>query len=558
MWNDILIVRISRARKGVIHMELESLNIPAINRFASKYLKQEEPVTSFFHYNINSPTVYKERMQDLKSRQFPREGLTECISSYMQGLPTSEKVVSSLEKLRNNAVTVVAGQQAGLLTGPLYTIHKIISVIQLARQQEAELKHPVVPVFWIAGEDHDYQEVNHIYIENDSNLEKVGYPERVLEKKMTSHILYTKSVMKKWLDDILIILGETGYTKQLSSELTKMIDQEDSIVRFFAHMVMSLFKEFGLLVIDSSYPPLRRLETGRFHQLIENSKSITDAVLEQQSDIRGSGFHTQLDISQTAANFFLQIQNERVLLEREGDMFFEKNTGKTYTSNELLSILDESPESFSNNVVTRPLMQEWLFPNLAFIAGPGEIAYWGELKRAFEFVELKMPPVVPRLNITIVERDINKRIQELELTLHSVITEGVSTARDTFWKSLENPGLETEMKEIQNELERKYERIREQAVLIDQGLNPIIDKNLDFHLGQFDYLRKRIDNALKDKHSLIFTQFMKVENGIRPNEGPQERTWNIIYFLNKYGPTFVNDLTQLDYTFDGTHKVVYI
>jgi bacillithiol synthase len=539
-------------------MELESLNIPAINRFASKYLKQEEPVTSFFHYNINSPTVYKERMQDLKSRQFPREGLTECISSYMQGLPTSEKVVSSLEKLRNNAVTVVAGQQAGLLTGPLYTIHKIISVIQLARQQEAELKHPVVPVFWIAGEDHDYQEVNHIYIENDSNLEKVGYPERVLEKKMTSHILYTKSVMKKWLDDILIILGETGYTKQLSSELTKMIDQEDSIVRFFAHMVMSLFKEFGLLVIDSSYPPLRRLETGRFHQLIENSKSITDAVLEQQGDIRGSGFHTQLDISQTAANLFLQIQNERVLLEREGDMFFEKNTGKTYTSNELLSILDESPEAFSNNVVTRPLMQEWLFPNLAFIAGPGEIAYWGELKRAFEFVELKMPPVVPRLNITIVERDINKRIQELELTLHSVITEGVSTARDTFWKSLENPGLETEMKEIQNELERKYERIREQAVLIDQGLNPIIDKNLDFHLGQFDYLRKRIDNALKDKHSLIFTQFMKVENGIRPNEGPQERTWNIIYFLNKYGPTFVNDLTQLDYTFDGTHKVVYI
>ncbi|WP_230980984.1 bacillithiol biosynthesis cysteine-adding enzyme BshC [Rossellomorea arthrocnemi] len=539
-------------------MELESLNIPAINRFASKYLKQEEPVTSFFHYNINSPTVYKERMQDLKSRQFPREGLTECISSYMQGLPTSEKVVSSLEKLRNNAVTVVAGQQAGLLTGPLYTIHKIISVIQLARQQEAELKHPVVPVFWIAGEDHDYQEVNHIYIENDSNLEKVGYPERVLEKKMTSHILYTKSVMKKWLDDILIILGETGYTKQLSSELTKMIDQEDSIVRLFAHIVMSLFKEFGLLVIDSSYPPLRRLETGRFHQLIENSKSITDAVLEQQGDIRGSGFHTQLDISQTAANLFLQIQNERVLLEREGDMFFEKNTGKTYTSNELLSILDESPEAFSNNVVTRPLMQEWLFPNLAFIAGPGEIAYWGELKRAFEFVELKMPPVVPRLNITIVERDINKRIQELELTLHSVITEGVSTARDTFWKSLENPGLETEMKEIQNELERKYERIREQAVLIDQGLNPIIDKNLDFHLGQFDYLRKRIDNALKDKHSLIFTQFMKVENGIRPNGGPQERTWNIIYFLNKYGPTFVNDLTQLDYTFDGTHKVVYI
>ena len=89
----------------------------------------------------------------------------------------------------------------------------------------------------------------------------------------------------------------------------------------------------------------------------------------------------------------------------------------------------KSPESFSNNVVTRPLMQEWLFPNLAFIAGPGEIAYWGELKRAFEYVDLKMPPVVPRLNITIVEREMNKRIEEPPIILHGVITEGVDNCQ---------------------------------------------------------------------------------------------------------------------------------
>ncbi|MFI8686373.1 bacillithiol biosynthesis cysteine-adding enzyme BshC [Rossellomorea sp. NPDC077527] len=539
-------------------MELGSLNIPAINQFASKYLKQEEPVTSFFHYNINMPTVYQERIKDLRSRQFPREGLTDCISSYMEGLPSSGEVEESLGKLRDNAVTVVAGQQAGLLTGPLYTIHKIISVIQLARQQEAELKQPVVPVFWIAGEDHDYQEVNHIYVEKGSKLEKVGYPERVLEKKMTSHITYTKSVMKKWIDDILAALGETEYTKQLVADLNKMIDQEETIVRLFAHIVMGLFKDFGLLVIDSSYPALRRLEGEHFHHLLESSKPITDAVLEQQRIIRESGFSTQLDISPTAANLFLQIQNERALLEREGDLFFEKNSGKTFSTSELLSILEKSPESFSNNVVTRPLMQEWLFPNLAFVAGPGEIAYWGELKRAFEYVNLKMPPVVPRLNITIMEREVHKRIQELQLSLQGVITEGVEAARDAFWKSLEQPELEMEMKDIQNDLLRKYKRIREQSVSIDKGLAPIIDKNLEFHLSQFDYLRNKLDKALKDKHSLIFDQFKKVENSIRPNEGPQERTWNVLYFLNKYGPTFVRDLTLQEFTFDGTHKVIYV
>jgi bacillithiol synthase len=539
-------------------MEVESLNIPAINKFASQYLKQEEPVTSFFHYNVNSSSVYSDRMKDLASRQFEREDLAECISSYMESLPSSEKVEESLGKLRNDAVTVIAGQQAGLMTGPLYTIHKIISVIQLARQQEAELKHPVVPVFWIAGEDHDYQEVNHIYVEKGSKLEKVGYPERVVEKKMTSHITYNKTVMKKWLHDILVMLGETEHTNQLSSDLTKMIEEEEDIVRFFAHIVMSLFKDFGLLVIDSAYPLLRKLESRHFHHLIENSQSITDKVLEQQEEIRNNGYGTQLDISPIAANLFIQLQDERALLEREGNKFFEKNSGKAYSSLELLSILDESPESFSNNVVTRPMMQEWLFPTLAFVAGPGEIAYWGELKKAFEYVDLKMPPVVPRLNITIVEREIEKRIQDLQLTLHGVITEGVSTSRNAFWKSLERPDLEFEMKEIQEELQRKYEKIREKAVSIDQGLHPIIDKNLEFHLSQFDYLRNKVDKALKDKNSLTFNHFMKVENSIRPNEGPQERTWNVLYFLNKYGPDFVKDLTLLEFTFDGTHKVVYI
>ncbi|TMU87881.1 bacillithiol biosynthesis cysteine-adding enzyme BshC [Bacillus sp. BHET2] len=539
-------------------MELESLNIPAINRFASQYLKQEEPVTSFFHYNLNSPTVYSERMNDIQSRGFPRAGLAECISSYMEELPGSKKVEESLEKIKKDAVTVVAGQQAGLLTGPLYTIHKIISVIQLARQQEAELKHPVVPVFWIAGEDHDYQEVNHIYVEKGSKLEKTGYPERVIDKKMTSQITYTKSVMKKWLDEILAAFGETEYTKPLSVELYEMIDNEESIVRFFARIIMSLFKDFGLLVIDSSYPSLRRLESQHFQYLIENSQSITNEVLKQQDEIRGNGFHPQLDIAPTSANLFLQIRNERALLDRDGNTFFEKNNGRNYSLMELLSKLEESPETFSNNVVTRPLMQEWLFPTLAFIAGPGEIAYWGELKKAFEFVDLKMPPVVPRLNITIVEREVDKKIRDLQLTLHGVITEGVSTARDAFWKSLESPRLESEMKEIEEELKRKYEMIRQQAAMIDKGLNSIIDKNLEFHLAQFNYLRKKVDKAQEDKHSLTFAQFMKVENSIRPNGGPQERTWNLLYFLNKYGPGFVTDLTLQDFTFDGTHKVVYL
>ncbi|OAT83365.1 bacillithiol biosynthesis cysteine-adding enzyme BshC [Bacillus sp. MKU004] len=539
-------------------MDLENLNIPAINQFASLYIEQKEPVTSFFHYNINQSDVYSQRMEDLAAREFPRAELTDCIAGYMKGLPGSREVNESLAKLKKDAVAVVAGQQAGLLTGPLYTIHKIISIIKLAKQQEKELNHPVVPVFWIAGEDHDYQEVNHIYLEKGNIIEKKGYPERVSGKKMTSDISYDRNVMKNWVTEILKTLGETPHTKKLAGELTEMIEDQNDIVRFFAHFVMHLFKDFGLLVIDSAYPQLRSLEKHHFHHLIEGSQQITNAVLEQQGEIKRNGFNTQLDISHDAANIFINLNNERALLEREDYSFTEKNTGSVISAAELLSMLEKTPENFSNNVVTRPMMQEWLFPTLAFIGGPGEIAYWGELKKAFEYVGLKIPPVIPRLSITLLEREVEKKMDLLGLSLSQVLMNGVTEVRERYWESIKLPSLEMEISELEQMMQKKYEDIRDKTARIGHGLDQIADKNLSIHLQQLDFLRKRTDKALRDKHDKTFSDFAKVDNCLRPSGGPQERTWNVLYFLNKYGEDFIRNLTSLPMDFDGNHKVVYV
>lgn len=539
-------------------MELESLDIPAINQFASKYMKQEEPVTSFFHYNINEQDVFSRRLEDLGEREFPREGLVTCIASYMESLPSSDAVETSLEKLKNDAVAVVAGQQAGLLTGPLYTIHKIVSVIRLAREQEQKLNHPVVPVFWIAGEDHDYQEVNHIFLEQDGKIKKNGYPEQVVDKRMTSDVEYDPAVMKNWISSILKVLGETEFTAGLADEMDGLIREGEDIVTFFARFIMTLFKDYGLLVIDSSYGALRKLEAPYFRHLIENSREITDQVLMQQKTIQAEGFNTQLEISSDAANIFLNLQNERALLERDGSGFKDKNNDSFFTKEELLGILDDQPGRLSNNVVTRPLMQEWLFPTLSFIGGPGEIAYWGELKKAFEFMGMNMPPVMPRLNITILERTVAKRIEDLSLSLQEVVRSGVSHVRDEFLDSLKPNELEGELHEIETYLMAKYEGIKKEASAVDSNLEPIVDKNLEIHRKQFEFLRKRTEKSIRDKNERQLSRFDLIENSIRPNGGPQERTLNILYYMNRFGPDFVNRLTNLPFTFDGTHKVVHL
>ncbi|WJV17221.1 bacillithiol biosynthesis cysteine-adding enzyme BshC [Rossellomorea marisflavi] len=539
-------------------MELESLDIPAINQFASKYMKQEEPVTSFFHYNINEQDVFSRRLEDLGEREFPREGLVTCIASYMESLPSSDAVEASLGKLKNDAVAVVAGQQAGLLTGPLYTIHKIVSVIRLAREQEQKLNHPVVPVFWIAGEDHDYQEVNHIFLEQDGKIKKNGYPEQVVDKRMTSDVEYDPAVMKNWISSILKVLGETEFTAGLADEMDALIREGEDIVTFFARFIMTLFKDYGLLVIDSSYGALRKLEAPYFRHLIENSREITDQVLLQQKTIQAEGFNTQLEISSDAANIFLNLQNERALLGRDGSGFKDKNNDSFFTKEELLGILDDQPGRLSNNVVTRPLMQEWLFPTLSFIGGPGEIAYWGELKKAFEFMGMNMPPVMPRLNITILERTVAKRIEELSLSLQEVVRNGVSHVRNEFLDSLKPNELEGELQEIETYLMAKYEGIKKEASAVDSNLEPIVDKNLEIHRKQFEFLRKRTEKSIRDKNERQLSRFDLIENSIRPNGGPQERTLNILYYMNRFGPDFVNRLTDLPFTFDGTHKVVHL
>ncbi len=539
-------------------MALEHVEIPAINKFSSMYLQQREPVTSFFHYNIKNMDVFSKRLDDLKQREFPRTELVACIREYMEGLPHSEETLQSLKKLEENGVVVIGGQQAGLLTGPLYTIHKVISIIKLAKEQEKKLLHPVVPVFWIAGEDHDFQEINHIFIEKNDALEKIGYPERVVEKKAASKIEFTKDIMTNWVTDIFKELGETPHTDSIYTLITTAISHSESIVDFFAYIIMELFKEQGLVVIDSGFDRLRKIEQPFMKHLIEHTDTITSNVLAQQKEIQDHNFSNVIELSRSAANLFIEIEGDRVLLEKHGDLFVDKNRTISFTIEELLQILHKTPERFSNNVVTRPLMQEWLFPSLAFIGGPGEIAYWGELKRVFDWVGFSMPPVVPRLNITILERDVSKYIEELELNIKTVLTEGIQHVREAYWNSFQDQELHRLIHQAKENLFKNYEEITEKVVSLDKGMQPIIEKNLHFHQQQFDYIVRKTDQSIKEKHRVLFRKLSLIENALRPNSGPQERTMNLMYFLNRYGIEFIDRLMSEQYEFDGTHKLYRI
>lgn len=544
-------------------MEIFNLSLPATNRFASNYLKQSDDIQPFFHYRFEQSSADWDRVAELKNRTFPREKVAQHIEDFMEGFPSSEFVKKSIEKLKQpNSVVVIGGQQAGILTGPLYTLHKVISIIKLAEKKERELNIPVVPVFWIAGEDHDYQEVNHVFIPMEQRVDKWIYPEKMLQKKMVSNIELNKETCLSWAQNLIENFGETNHTNLLLDFVRNQIEKSKTFVDFFANIIMELFKDYGLLIVDSGNNSLRILEKEILVQQIHHHDSITNSLIEQQKQINKKGFPITIETNEQAANLFYYDQrfNERILLEfdRLTDHFVGKNGAISFTKDELVDIANNDPSKLSNNVVTRPLTQEWLFPTIAFIAGPGEISYWGELKLVFEHFDMKMPPIVPRLNITLVDRSIETDLNELNLQVADVLTRGTNVEREQFLESIKNKDVEELFLSTKEQLLAQYSLIEEKTNLLDKGLLPLLKKNETFLMKQIDFMEMKLEESTNRKHEVTLNKFDRIALSLRPDGFPQERIWNVFYYLNQYGPNLTKDLMELPYIFDGSHKIIKV
>ncbi|WP_342430503.1 bacillithiol biosynthesis cysteine-adding enzyme BshC [Neobacillus sp. FSL H8-0543] len=544
-------------------MEMLNLSLPATNRFASSYLKQSAEILPFFHYRFNDLTEDQKRVDELGNRQFPRKEAAEHIETYMERFPSSEAVKNSLAKLKQeNSVVVIGGQQAGILTGPLYSIHKIVSIIKLAEQKERQLGIPVIPVFWIAGEDHDFHEVNHVFIPTGLKVDKWTYPERVLEKKMVSDIVLSKDICRTWVKDLIENFGETAHTTELLAFSEEQLLNSTTYVDFFANIVMELFKDYGLLIVDSGNSKFRLLQNEYFTKQIEHHAAITHHLLEQQSMISKKGFPITIESNEHAANLFYynKRSNERVLLEYDdlNNRFIGKNGGVSFTKEELVAIATEDPAKLSNNVVTRPLMQEWLFPTVAFIAGPGEISYWAELKQVFEHFELKMPPIVPRLNITFLDRAVERDINELHLDLTTVLSKGTTVDKELFLESIKDREVTDLFTVAKDQLLKQYQQIEAKTIELNQSLLPLLKKNESYLLKQIGFMESKLEETVKLKHDVVLNKYARIDYSLRPDGFPQERVWNLYYYLNLYGFSLIKGLMELSYDFDGRHKVIKI
>lgn len=537
-------------------MKLEQVYVENANQLLQDYTNQKDSITSFFHFK-NEQQAFAQRLQDLQQHDIDRVALTAIIRQYMGGFETSPKIEQHLLELENDAVVVVGGQQSGLLTGPLYSINKAISVLLLAQEQRQKLGVPVVPVFWVAGEDHDLDEINHTFYAINSRLVKHTLVDQSRTKKMASAAILEISDLKPWIEQLFSQFGETAYTKGLLTKVMKIAEVSRTYTQFFVNLMNDLFKAQGLLYLDAADEAIRRYEAPYFKQLIEHSEEIAHAVTAQEQKLESLGYGMPIGATENAANIFYVREGERFLLTRKDGQFMNQSANISFSKEEMLKMADEEA-CFSNNVVTRPMMQDLVLPVLSFVGGPGELAYWATLKNGFEVLGMKIPVFTPRMNITYVTRETANNLALIGLTAQQAIEGGVEEIKVKYDEKIYDRDAKAAIEKAKQLVAEQYKVIQQHLVSNEIKLDVIVDKNLHFHEGQFDFLMKQIEKDVRLKHDVAFKRFDQVQTELLPNGGFQERMYTPYPYLNQYGLELVDRIMELPMETTTKHQIIYL
>ncbi|GKV64287.1 MULTISPECIES: bacillithiol biosynthesis cysteine-adding enzyme BshC [Sporosarcina] len=538
-------------------MELDTIELPGKNKLMEAYRQDSQFNHRFFDYEITA-AGYEERAKELTQRAYQREELAALIESYMKPYGISELAAQHIKELSLDALVVIGGQQAGVLTGPLYSVHKAISVILLAREQRDVLEKPVVPVFWIAGEDHDINEINHTYTAQDGKAVKRQFKQSSILKSMASDTVYDQKEMHAYIKKIFKSYGESAYTNKLLQNVLKTAEEQQSYTGFFTALMNQLFSDHGLLFLDAAYKPLRQLESAYFSQMIENAADMAASIYSTEQDLNSLGYDKPIESEEQDANLFYVHDTGRVLLKRNGEMFVNEQIGLSFSQQEMHELAEKEPWLLSNNVATRPLMQDLVFPVLAFVGGPGEIAYWSLLKESFHKLGIRMPVIVPRISITLISRQVQEALKMSDVTIRQVLDHQLPQLQKQWLDEQKDETFDALIDESREQLHAQFEKMQAHLKEQDQGLLQVLDKNLQFHEKQFSYLKKMKEQSLLRKHQVQYRRYQILSEQLYPEGSLQERLYSPYFFINQFGEGFIDELLRQPYCFDGKHQLVYL
>ncbi|MFK4300785.1 bacillithiol biosynthesis cysteine-adding enzyme BshC [Paenibacillus sp. RC254] len=529
---------------------------------AEDYIQGTGRARDLYEYNVLHADAYAQRAKRLDETEhlrLNRKDVVACLRIYNEQYNAHEAVHASLDRLEQpDALVVVGGQQSGLFTGPMLVVYKAATIIKAAREAEKRLGRPVIPVFWIAGEDHDWDEVNHTYVmANDPQAVKIKLNKQPERRSSVSAIKVDAAEWKKAMAEIEQSLPDSEHKADILRMIKHGFNDSYGLSEGFAKLLGLLFGAYGLVLLDSADPSLRKLEASVFRRLVQHNDELEQAYRATAARIADYGYHLQADVHEGGANLFYIHEEERLLLFKQNGLFTDRRGQVAFTIEELLEETDRHPERFSNNVLTRPLMQDSLFPVLASVLGLGEIAYWAITRDAFGVLGMQMPLLLPRMSFTLVEPGVEKHMLKYELSFGEV-RDGLEERKKQWIVTHDQLGMQEQFAGAKEAFVRIYEPLIQQSGLIEKGLLRLGETNREKILEQIAYLEAKVQEALFRQNETALRQWDRIEWSLFPFGQPQERVYTIYHFLNRYGLSLIDMIMDVPTDLTGTHRVIYV
>ncbi len=526
-------------------MEVLDINFEDVPQFSNRdkaFVTNNSSFGSFQKYP-SELSSFSTILEHRPSYHCDKALLVEVLQEQYKSVSTSAKTTQNIAALsKNNAYTVITAHQPSLMSGPLYYVFKILSAIKLAEKlNEIHPDKKVIPVFVIGSEDHDFEEVNHFYL---------------FRKKITWEVTgagpvgnYPTTKLKEILRQTKEILGESSKTTILLDKLEKELPLFKDYNDFAFRLTHLLFDHLGLVILRMNDPKFKHA----FIPIIK--KEITERISESLVVEAQQAVKEELNFDAQAfareINFFYVKDRSRNRIEVKDGQYSVLNTDLIFSESEMLEEIENFPERFSPNVILRPIYQEYILPNLAYIGGGGELAYWLERKSLFEKFEVSFPILIRRTSGMLLNKGAQKQLDKLGLSTQAIFADE-QILINQFIDNSDHPKYSLD--EHKAKLQELFETISSKVETIDKTLVKTTHSELAKAIKSLGYLESKLKKSIKQKEEINLNRITKLKKELFP-KGLQERHDNIFQYLASFGPELIDQLLDHCNPLDKKMKV---
>ena len=516
----------------------------SFSRLFSTYAGEFDPLASFFAGDFRDPRQRGQIALQVADQFELREELVEILTGQNERFGAGDATHRNIQRLLDpTSVAVVTGQQLGLFTGPLYTILKAVTTIQLARRIESDTGRPAIPVFWLEGEDHDFAEVASTSLFQGNRLLTLSYDGAQNHPDTypypVGRLEFSESIISV-IDRLEEALPPTDFRGDVLEAVREAYKPGITFLDAFVRLMGRFFEGEGLVFATGDDPRIKRIAIPLFRKELKEHKQSAKMLGETSRKLEDS-YHSQ--VRSEPVNLFLIIDNGRRSLQADGDGFTLKGTDLRYTLDDLLTLLDEKPETFSPNVVFRPLVQDTILPTAAYVAGPSEVAYFAQFRPLYEWAGIPMPIIYPRASVTLVEPKIKKVLQYFGSSITVFEQQLEQLFREMVLERMIIDPIET-FDRASLHLQDAVDSVKSTIENIDPSLGKATEATRVALLSEWTKLKERTIKAEKRKQNHMRERLSKAQSNLYPNNSLQERIISPLYFFNKYGIDLVKRFTE--------------